>query len=90
MKMMVDVPESMENELYKKARADVAAEITEEALLDYLSEKDTPSVKELLRSFNIARRYEELIRDELPVNKLTHSDKLICMLYWMMYDQTGW
>lgn len=90
MKMTVDVPESLESELYKKARADVTDEITEDALLAYLSERDTPSIKELLSSFNIARRYEELLRDELPMNKLTHSDKLICMLYWMMYDQIGW
>lgn len=90
MKMTVDVPESLESELYKRARADVADEITEEALLAYLRESDTPSIKELLGSFNINRRYEKLINDELPMNKLTHNDKLICMLYWMMYDQIGW
>lgn len=86
MKMTLDVPESLEIELYKKAREDVADEITEVLLLRYLSERDTPSIKELLRSFNIARRYEKLIHDELPLDKLTSSDKLICMLYWMMYE----
>lgn len=90
MKMTFDVPESLESELYKRAKEDVKNEITEEALLTYLRESDTPSVKELLGSFNINRRYEKLINDELPMNKLTHNDKLICMLYWMMYDQIGW
>lgn len=89
MKMTVDVPESMEEELYKRAREDVKSEITEEAILDYMSKHDAPSVRELLKSFNVYRRYHEILETGQPVNTLTYNDKLICMLYWMLYDELG-
>lgn len=89
MKMTIDLPESVEEELYKRAREDVQSEITEEAILKYMSEHDAPSVKELLRSFNIHRRYNDIVESGQPIAMLTSNDKLICMLYWMMYDGLG-
>ena len=86
-KIEVEISEQQMAQIKGEAKEEWNATWSRQKLLDYL--RDTPAISamELLREYGVYDRYEKL--KDKPVGDLTRHERLICSLYWTMYESFG-
>ena len=86
MKMEIEVPEEVREEIYNTAREDLEDEIKENIIKDYLRNSDDISTISLIRdTFDIERRYE-YIRHK-PLKELNKNERFIVLLYFLTHEK---
>lgn len=85
MEMKVNLTEEEEMKLLERAKNEVRDELTEESLKAFIKSHNDIDVLELIRTFNIYYKYEDL--KDIPVKNLTRNEKFICVLHWLIYEK---
>lgn len=85
MEMKVNLTEEEEIKLLERAKNEVRNELTEESLKAFIKSHNDIDVLELIRTFNIYYKYEDL--KDIPVKNLTRNEKFICVLHWLIYEK---
>lgn len=85
--LYVKVSEEDKRKIYDEVREELKSSVTTDAIKEYMANSPHLDIIELIREFGLHAKYEEIKNEK--VSNMTRNDKLICMLYWMMYDQLG-
>lgn len=81
----VKISEEDERKIYDEVREELRSSITTDALKEYMRSTQDLDILELIADLGLHAKYEELKNEK--VGNLTRNDKLICMLYWMIYER---
>lgn len=83
MKMTIDIPKEVEDEMLKKLKEEIKDDVTHNTVIEAIQDSNIP-IDDLIRASNIYQGSEDLA--DKQVCYLTKTEKLTLALKWLFYD----